>query len=87
MEYCIVSTSGTGAQRLLEQEVFALMQKGWTPQGGIFCMASTDSPTRMLEYKQAMIRTQPLTQRISVSVSARGWEDVTLQPFYDGVDP
>ena len=73
MEYCIVLIRGLDAQRRFVRKVCDLIQQGWTPQGGVCCVVEDGE---IAGWSQAVIRTQPVTQRISVR--AKGWEDITL---------
>jgi len=78
MEYCIASTRGLDAQRRIVRKICDLIQGGWTPQGGIFCIVNGGV---VLGYQQAMVRMKPPTQQVNI----RRWDSVTV-PLFDKVD-
>lgn len=81
MEYRIVSSNETWDDGLdFARMVCELMQEGWTPQGGVFCIVESDGD--ILAYKQAMIRMETAARQVNI----RGWESVTLPPSLLKVD-
>ena len=62
MEYCIVSARGLDAQRRFVRKVCELIEQGWTPQGGVFCIMNGGC---VLGYVQAMVRTEKPTPWIT----------------------
>ena len=60
-EYCIVSIRGLDAQRRFVRKVCDLIQQGWTPQGGVFCIMNGGC---VLGYVQAMVKMKTAMQLI-----------------------
>ena len=58
-EYCIVLIRGLDAQRRFVRKVCELIQQGWTPQGGVFCIMNGGC---VLGYVQAMVRKEAVTR-------------------------
>jgi len=59
MEYCIVLIRGLDAQRRFVRKVCELIEQGWTPQGGVFCIMNGGC---VLGYVQAMVRGKTATR-------------------------
>ena len=72
MEYCIVLIRGLDAQRRFVRKVCDLIQQGWTPQGGVFCIMNGGC---VLGYVQAMVKAGRAVTR---PIQIKGWEDVRL---------
>ena len=71
MEYCIVLIRGLDAQRRFVRKVCELIEQGWTPQGGVFCIMNGGC---VLGYVQAMVKAEPPTQQVNI----RGWDNVMV---------